>query len=177
MPSNIEIKARIHEPEKIRRIAEQLSDIPAEIIEQDDTFFPVPQGRLKLRQFSIDRGELIFYSRPDVAGVKQSNYAIAPTSCPGQLLEVLTSAFGVEQSVKKRRVLLKAGQTRIHLDSVDGLGSFLELEVVLRDGQPPEEGEKIANALMAALDIRQEDLIDCAYADLLPKQKYSEAIS
>ena len=133
MPANIEIKARVRDAERIRLIAEKLSNAPAETIEQHDTFFACPNARLKLRQFSPDAGELIFYSRPDVAGTKQSNYVIAPTSAPSELLAVLSAAFGVQRTVTKTRVLFRVGQTRIHLDSVQGFGNFVELEVVLRD--------------------------------------------
>lgn len=167
MPSNIEIKAHVRDPERLRELAERLSDTPPEIIEQHDTFFRRPNGRLKLRQFSPEAGELIFYTRADVAVTKQSHYSIARTATPGDLLTVLSEAFGVQQTVTKTRILLHAGQTRIHLDSVQGLGLFMELEVVLRENQPPEDGHRIARELMAALEIRESDLIDGAYADLL----------
>lgn len=171
MPSNIEIKARVDDPERLRRLAEALSDTPAETIEQHDTFFPCSQGRFKLRQFSPEAGELIFYSRADVAGPKQSHYAIAPTSSPASLLAVLSAALGVQRTVTKTRVLLRVGQTRIHLDWVRGLGTFVELEVVLRDGQLPDEGDRIARELMTALNIRECDLVEGAYADLLPPEQ------
>jgi predicted adenylyl cyclase CyaB len=167
MPANIEIKASVPDPERLRIAAERLSDTPPEIIEQHDTFFPCARGRLKLRQFSPESAELIAYSRADVAGTKQSDYLIVPTARPAELLAALSAALGVQQTVIKTRVLLLVGQTRIHLDSVQGLGSFVELEVVLRDGQAAEEGHQIARELMAALDIREVDLIEGAYADLL----------
>jgi adenylate cyclase class IV len=171
MPSNIEIKARVSDPSRLRMLAERLSDTAPETIEQFDTFFPCSHGRLKLRRFSAQAGELISYTRADVAGAKQSDYAIASTSTPDDLLAVLSAALGVERTVTKTRVLLRAGQTRIHLDSVLGLGSFVELEVVLRDDQPPAEGHRIARELMTALDIRECDLIEGAYADLLPVER------
>jgi adenylate cyclase len=167
MPSNIEIKARLRDPAGTRALVEKLSNTPAETIEQHDTFFPNPHGRLKLRQFSPGAGELIFYTRADIAGTKQSDYAIAPTSAPEHLRAVLSAALGVEQTVTKTRLLFRVGQTRIHLDSVVDLGSFIELEVVLGADQPPEEGHRIAQELMSVLDIRESDLLDCAYADML----------
>ena len=166
MHSNIEIKARVSNPERLRELAERLSDTPPETIEQHDIFFPSPHGRLKLRQFSEQAGELISYSRTDVAGTKQSDYAIARTSAPTDLLAVLSSALGVQRTVVKTRVLLRAGQTRIHLDSVLGLGSFVELEVVLGAGQQPEDGHRIARELMSALEIQDGDLREGGYADL-----------
>jgi predicted adenylyl cyclase CyaB len=171
MPSNIEIKARLRDPLRTRKLVERLSDTTAETIEQHDTFFPCPHGRLKLRQFSPEAGELIFYNRPDIAGSKRSDYAIAPTSAPERLLAVLSAALGAQQTVTKTRLLFQVGQTRIHLDSVFGLGSFIELEVVLRVDQSPDEGHQVARELMSALDIPESDLVECAYADLLVKDE------
>lgn len=167
MPSNIEIKARARDPERLRRLAERLSDTPPEVLEQHDTFFPSPRGRLKLRQFSPHSGELIFYSRPDVPGARQSDYVIAQTASPADLRAVLSAALGVNGTVTKTRRLLRVGQTRIHLDEVAGLGAFVELEVVLREGQTPDEGRRVARHLMAALEIDESDLVAGAYADLL----------
>lgn len=177
MPSNIEIKARVHDPARVRLLAERLSDTPPVTIRQHDTFFTCPNGRLKLREFSPDAGELIFYRRADVSGTKQSDYLIARTSRPPELRAVLATAFGEQQTVVKTRVVLHTGQTRIHLDSVAGLGSFLELEVVLSEGQAPEEGHHIARELMRALEISEHDLVAGAYADLLPPARAASATS
>lgn len=168
MPSNIEIKARVRNPGRLRTLAERLSDTPPETLEQHDTFFVCPRGRLKLRQFSAHSGELIFYLRPDIAGMRQSDYVLARTSSPADLLAVLTRALGVKCTVAKSRVLLRVGQTRIHLDFVAGLGAFVELEVVLQDRQTPEQGRQIARQLMTDLEISDKDLVAGAYADLLP---------
>ena len=74
-------------------------------------------------------------------------------------------------TVRKRRSVFLFGQTRIHLDQVEGLGSFIEFEVVLRDGQPVSEGERIATSLMNALSVRAADLIPHAYVDLLESRE------
>lgn len=167
MPSNIEIKARVHDAAALRQRAERLSDTPAQLIPQHDTFFACPNGRLKLRQFSPDHGELIFYNRADVAGTKQSNYTIVPTPVPDALRDALAAAYGVRQTVVKARTLFMSGQTRIHLDAVEGLGDFMELEVVLTPGRSAAEGHATARDLMSRLGIRDEDLLEGAYADLL----------
>ena len=80
---------------------------------------------------------------------------------------LLSAALGVRGEVRKRRTLLLSGQTRIHLDEVVDLGDFLELEVVLEPTQPAEDGELIARELMRRLDVRDEDLVEGAYLDLL----------
>ena len=93
--------------------------------------------------------------------------SIAPVGSPEKLASLLAVAFGAWQTVVKTRMLFQVGQTRIHLDTVAGLGSFVELEVVLRNGQSVEEGHRIARELCAKLAIREEDLVDCTYAALL----------
>jgi adenylate cyclase class IV len=167
MATNIEWKARAHNPEYQRTLAERRAGCPPEVLEQVDTFFPVPRGRLKLRQLAPDRGELIFYERPNQPGPKQSNYSVVPTSEPAALRGILAQALGVRGEVRKRRRLYLVGQSRIHLDDVEGLGTFLEVEVVLAPGQDLAEGERIAADLRRALDVRAEDLVDRAYIDLL----------
>src|SRR4051794_33986033 len=85
MPSNIEIKARVMDLAPIRAMIEPLADGPAQILDQEDIFFIAPKGRLKLRTFGDQHGELIHYHRGDIAGPKTSHYTIAPTSDPDAL--------------------------------------------------------------------------------------------
>ena len=112
---------------------------------------------------------MVYYERADVAGPKKSDYFIAETSDPEVLKAVLSKALGVRGVVRKKRRLYLVGQTRIHIDEVEGLGAFLELEVVLRRGESVEYGQKIAEDLMAKLGIKPGDLIDGAYIDLLER--------
>lgn len=167
MQSNIEVKARVGDLERVETIASTLSDKPCEVLHQEDTFFNTPQGRLKLRQFGDRPGELIYYERPDQGEAKQSHYLIYPTAVPKELGQLLAAALGQRVVVKKTRHLYLAGQTRIHLDRVEGLGEFVELEVVLQPGQDPEEGYRIAQGLMEQLGIQPDQLVAGAYADLL----------
>jgi|SRR5215207_3285759 len=171
MGANIEVKARANDWSGQRARAEELTGASPVLIEQVDTFFAVPAGRLKLRQITPELGELIFYQRPDQPGPKRSDYSVVRTDRPDALRETLAQALGVYGEVKKRRWLFVseafAGHTRIHFDEVKGLGQHIELEVILQEGQSPEDGERIAEEFRAALDIREEDLIDCAYLDLL----------
>jgi adenylate cyclase class IV len=123
---------------------------------------------LKLRTFSSERAELIYYQRPDSAGPNESFYVISPTSSPGTLRKALSLAYGVVGLVRKHRTLFMVGRTRVHLDQVDGLGHFLELEVVLAEGEQPTAGMAVANELLGKLAIPQSQLIDKAYVDMLP---------
>lgn len=167
MPANVEIKARVRDASVMHARATALADGPPVRIVQIDTFFSVAQGRLKLRDFGDGTGELIFYSRPDAAGPKVSRYCITPTADPAGLRRTLAMALDVAGVVGKRRTLYLVGQTRVHFDEVEGLGDFMELEVVLEEGQPAEEGERIARELMVRLRVADSDLVTGAYVDLL----------
>jgi predicted adenylyl cyclase CyaB len=167
MARNIEIKARVPNPEIMREKAAALSDSPPEMIQQEDTFFHSPRGRLKLRVLPSEPAQLISYDRPGLNGPKLSNYHIYETSDPEILKTILSISLGIRGLVRKERHLYRIGQTRIHLDDVTGLGHFLELEVVLRPDQSEADGEIIARDLMAKLNIREQDLIEGAYIDLL----------
>ena len=167
MGRNVEIKARVRDPDALRKRIEPIADRPPEVIHQHDTFFPCGEGRLKLRRFSQQEGELIFYRRSDSSQPSESNYLIVRTADPEGLAHLLSQALGKRGSVVKQRTLYWSGQTRIHLDRVEGLGDFVELEVVLEPGQPTQEGLDIASDLMARLGIKEDDLLEGAYIDLL----------
>jgi adenylate cyclase class IV len=105
MPTNIEIKARVSDLSGLRAAVEALSDTPAEILDQEDLFFTVPTGRLKLRILREDSGELIPYHRDDAPGPRPSRYLIAPTNDPAALKAILTSVLGVIGVIRKGRWL------------------------------------------------------------------------
>lgn len=170
MARNIEVKARAGDLAAVRRRVEALGGAASAELTQVDTFFDVPSTRLKLREFGDGTGELISYSRADHRGPKVSTYAIAKVRTPTDLGDVLSHALGVRASVRKRRTVFLLGQTRIHLDEVDGLGTFVELEVVLRDDQSEQEGQRIATDLLDALSIPVADLVEGAYIDLLQQK-------
>jgi len=167
MPSNIEMKARVENLGHFRKIVEHITTEPVRTLYQEDVFFVTEKGRLKLRILSDSEGELIYYERPDTDGPKQSYYQIYKTPKPEGLRQLLMAVFGELIVVKKKRDIYMVGQTRIHLDKVDALGTFMELEVVLKPDLTPEEGYSIAAELMKELNIKEADLIPCAYADLL----------
>uniref|UniRef100_A0A1A8FYA3 CYTH domain-containing protein n=2 Tax=Nothobranchius korthausae TaxID=1143690 RepID=A0A1A8FYA3_9TELE len=169
MPSNVEIKARVSDPVLLAQRVAELSQSEGTIIRQRDTFFNCSRGRLKLRDFMNGSGQLIFYKRPDSDGPKLSQYSISPTSDPASLQVVLADALGVKGQVQKVRQLFLIGQTRVHLDTVEGLGHYMELEVVMRPEQSVEEGQQIAVNLMQQLGVSEENLVTGAYMDLILK--------
>jgi predicted adenylyl cyclase CyaB len=171
MPRNIEIKAQLDSIDSLEPSVAALADGGPAAMQQDDTFFACPNGRLKLRELSDKQGQLIFYQRPDKSGPKESFYVIAPTEEPAKLREALTLAYGQNGRVRKHRKVYMVGNTRVHLDRVEGLGDFLEFEVVLADSDTPEAGMVIADDLLDRLNIPRSALVEGAYVDLIERQK------
>ena len=167
MANNIEIKAQVPNRLKLEQRAREIAVQGPIEIAQDDTFFNCPNGRLKLREFADGQAQLIFYQRPDQSGPKNSFYQIVEINAPAALRETLRSAWGISGRVVKQRTLYLAGRTRIHLDRVEGLGDYMELEVVLSEGESTESAEREARDLMEKLAVQPEDLVERAYADLL----------
>lgn len=167
MPRNVEIKARVRDVASLTTKVASIADSgPVEII-QDDTFFRCDTGRLKLRAFSSDKGELIYYTRSNLAGPKESFYIRSETSDPGALAESLALAYGTVGRVRKVRQLYMVGRTRIHLDAVQELGDFLELEVVLEEDEAIEVGAAEAERIMSQLAIDKSQLLESAYVDIM----------
>lgn len=164
---NIEIKAKIRDYKKVKRLVEGLCSSPIQTEQQEDTFFKTSNGRLKLRVSDVKEAELIYYNRPNSFEPKQSDITISFIENPDTLKSVLSKSIGIRGIVNKQRILYKYGQTRIHLDDVKGLGKFIELEVVLKSDQTLKDGETIANKLMNMFGIQKTDLIDVAYIDLI----------
>jgi predicted adenylyl cyclase CyaB len=167
VPRNVEVKARVDSVEALLPRVAAVADRGPFEIEQDDAFFACAAGRLKLRTLASDEGELIFYRRSDEPGPKESSYVVAKTSAPESLRDVLARAYGPAGRVRKHRTLFLVGRTRVHLDRVNGLGDFLELEVVLDDGEPADVGVREAERLMARLGVEASQLVEGAYVDLL----------
>jgi adenylate cyclase class IV len=167
MARNVEIKALVRELDAIRTRARSLASSPGEILQQTDTFFAVPSGRLKVREFPDGTGELISYQRPDRRGPRESVYARYPCENAQALSETLGKVLPVRGIVLKMREVFLVGRTRIHLDRVQNLGSFVELEVVLSDGESVEHAEHVALELLQKLEISETGLLAQAYIDLL----------
>ncbi len=166
MARNIEIKARVADRRSLEAAVAAIASAGPTLILQDDTFFSCPNGRMKLRDFMNGEGELIFYRRGDTAGPKESQYFRSPTAAVASLREALALGYGEIGRVRKRRTLYLVGRTRVHLDEVDGLGGFMELEVVLAEGEAAAAGIDEAQDLMARLGISPSALVQGAYIDL-----------
>jgi predicted adenylyl cyclase CyaB len=168
---NVEIKARIPSVPGLLAMMKPLgAEGPVDVMRQTDTYFSAAAGRLKLREINSAggaRGELIFYRRPDRRGPKLSEYEILEFADTTGLKKLLSAALGVLAVVRKERTLYRIGITRIHLDQVERLGNFVELEVVLPQDATVEMGESTARQIMHNLKIEDADLVDRSYLDLV----------
>ncbi len=143
-------------------------------LRQVDTYFRVPNGRLKLREIenvndpACARAELIAYVRPDQASSRWSTYVVTniPLAGVGSLVASLDATIGTLVRVVKRRDLAMWDSTRVHLDTVDGLGAFIELETVV-DEQSDEAATAEHEHIVAALELDRWPLISSSYSDLL----------
>ncbi len=166
---NIELKARLGDVAKAARVCEEIGAVYRGDIRQTDTYFHVPSGRLKLRQNDPGDTELIFYHRADLPGSKASDYEIAPAS--RELGDVLARALGVRVVVQKVRSLWLWHNVRIHLDTVEQLGTFIEFEAVLRGGLDDADGHQKVADLRRCFAIVDSDLLVRSYVDLLAAQR------
>ncbi len=164
---NIEVKASVGDIVALEDAVRALDCHHFGVQRQTDTYFVVPNGRLKLREIDDVRAELISYERPDETGSRTSSYRVVPVAEAAGLKAALTDALGVRGVVAKERRIYLWRNVRIHLDRVEGLGDYMEFEAVLSpDGDPEESRERVA-WLSSRLGIREQDTIAGSYSDLL----------
>jgi homotetrameric cytidine deaminase len=164
---NVELKARDPDPAATAARCLALGATSAGELRQTDTYFMARRGRLKLRAQSGGESELIAYERPDDAEPTQSTYVLAPVSAPDELTAALDAALGTVVVVSKTRRLFLWEGVRIHLDEVEGLGSFVEFEAVLRDAGDLATAQAKVAQLRSSLGISDEALVPVGYADLM----------
>jgi adenylate cyclase class 2 len=164
---NIEIKARTQRTDEIRDFLRANNAIFKGVDDQTDTYFKVPNGRLKLRQGKIENN-LIYYNRANESGPKESNFDLLKIDDADELREMLTQALGIKVVVKKRREIYYIDNVKIHLDQLDNLGSFVEIEA--GNNLQPVKKEKLfeqCDYYMKQFRIQSEDLINVSYSDML----------
>jgi len=164
---NIEIKANYPDLRKAEKICKEIGCSFEGTLLQTDTYFHSPTGRLKLREIEDRVSQLIFYERPDQTAPKISKYEICSVENPQKLKEILRLSLGVWKVVKKQRLLFLFDEVRIHLDTVEQLGCFVELEGVVTDATFEIQTQKKVAWLSKALGITGESLIPSSYSDLL----------
>ena len=166
MARNIELKARDPDPARSLDVSLALGAEDHGWLQQLDTYFKVPQGRLKLRE-QDGAAELIHYERSDEAIARESSYRIVPIEDPDGLKDALAAALGVMVAVEKARQLLVWRNVRIHLDEVPGLGSFIELEAAAEPGSDLSGEYRNIAELREALAISDDQVLADGYSDEL----------
>src|SRR5881394_2898367 len=162
---NVELKARDPDPARTLELALALGAADQGEISQRDTYFGGSRARVKLREQTPGDDELIAYRRPDDDAARVSDYLRVAVPNAGALKEALDAAYGTKVVVAKARRLLVWENVRIHLDEVDGLGSYMELEGLVED----DEGlaRQRVERLRAELQIADANLVSGSYCDLL----------
>jgi predicted adenylyl cyclase CyaB len=163
---NLEAKFRIVDVRQARALAESIGFALRATLVQRDTFFAVAQGKLKLRE-EAEGAALIHYRRIREGALEVSDYEIVSVADPGPLHAMLTGALGVIAEIRKMRTLLIRRNVRLHLDRVDSLGSFGEIEAVVAGDETPENYRGEVDGILAALEITPADLISDSYFELI----------
>lgn len=166
--ANIEIKARCRDLAAARSAAQRVATRYVGIDQQVDTYFRTREGRLKLRESSLEGGQLVPYLRSDTPGPKRADYQVIPIEDAAGLKALMARILGVHRVVRKQREIFLHENVRIHLDRVEGLGEFVELEAVF-DGPPEAEAEqrRKVDYLMAELAIAAADLLAGSYEGMV----------
>jgi predicted adenylyl cyclase CyaB len=169
MHLNVEIKARCSEPQKVRDFLESRGAEYKGLDHQIDTYFRVANGRLKLREGNIENC-LIFYERSNKEGPKDSEVVLCSSTPGSSLKNILLKSCGSLAVVDKKRHIYFIGNVKFHVDEVEGLGSFCEIEAIDKQGNIGRDKLlQQCNEYMQLLSIRESDLISCSYSDLLLK--------
>ncbi len=164
---NVELRSRDPEPARTLELALALGAEDQGEIVQRDTYFARARGRVKLREQTPGDDELIAHRRPDDIDARTSEYLRVAVPDAAALNAALDAAYGTIVVVAKRRRLLLWQDVRIHLDEVEGLGSYMELEAVsLPESDLSAEHATIAR-LRETLEIDDVNLIEASYSDLL----------
>ena len=169
MPKNLELKSAYDSLSRAKRIARAMGAVHKGTLRQVDTYFNVSSGRLKLREIDREEFELIYYKRGNAKTSRYSDYRIVPLTEPRSARELFRVLFGISVVVRKKRTLFLYQNARIHVDSVQRLGTFIEFEVIVN------RGKKQARALMQFLrkefSIDQTSLVGGSYSDMLRRKE------
>ncbi len=168
MRTNLELKAKYRSAAAARSVSLRLGAKRKGILRQVDTYFRVRNGRLKLRQINGNQYELIYYHRKDRKGTRYSDFFVVPLNSVRPMMDVCKEIFGVLVVVRKRRDLFVYENARIHIDSVKGLGSFIEFEVIVNRGR--RQAEKLMSFLITEFVIGMKDMIAGSYSDMLGRR-------
>jgi len=167
----VELKARVDDHDFLRKILSALGAKHAGTFQQTDSYFKVPEGRLKLREVKDDSvAELIYYERENVEGPKSDDAFILRVQEPEELKKILKKILTPLIVVEKVREIYRYEGTQIHLDTVKKLGKFVEFERQTSDDPKSIKKDRlILEKLMEKLKIAPNNLVSLSYSDLLEK--------
>jgi predicted adenylyl cyclase CyaB len=169
---NLEIKYQISDLDIVKKKISKIDEVKRVWQHyQKDIYYNVPHGRLKLRIESDTPTQLIFYKRVDTNSARKSYYEIYQSADPDSLSHLLQKSFGIKIIVKKFRSLFLFRNVRIHLDIVEELGTFLELESVMNDGTNESVATKNLDKLLFYLKNIQLIPVSVSYSDILLRNK------
>lgn len=164
---NVEIKARCKSPDNIRAILNAHEADFKGTDHQTDTYFETGAGRLKLREGTIENN-LIFYRRPDTSAPRQSDIHLVPVEETDAMKALLKAALEVKVTVEKKREIYFIDNVKFHIDEVENLGSFVEIEAIDEGGAMESAAlHKQYRHYMDLFDISEKDLVAQSYSDLL----------
>jgi adenylate cyclase, class 2 len=173
---NLEFKALADGQDAIRAACARLGAVLKKTSRQVDTYFDVRRGRLKLRENVSMGASLIFYERLDSPELRESDFRLVPLGDKKEdLRELLTRSLGVSVVVDKRREVYVYGSSLINVDSIAGIGSFVEIEVNVEEAGGLEKAKAEAVLLRESLGISQADIIPWSYSDLVPMHETARA--
>lgn len=167
MPVNLELKAKLKSTSSLSKITQAIGAKYITTMLQEDIYFYSTNGRLKLRVINEDKAELIFYERDEKTNSRLSDYQIYPVADKDLMKKILQLAYGIRLVVKKQRQLFIYENCRIHIDKVDGLGDFLEFEVLLNNSN--EDGQEMMKFLCDKFSGEFLYILQNSYSDLLEK--------
>ena len=164
---NIEIKARTDRHDDIRKFLLENGAVFIGLDSQMDTYFNTNNGRLKLRQGEIENN-LIYYNRQNIPGAKQSDFDLVAIENGEKVKSILTQAMGVKIIVTKKREIYFIDNVKFHLDHLEGIGEFVEIEASNKSIDiTPEKLREQCNFYLRKFGIREEDLVPYSYSDIL----------
>ncbi len=168
---NMELKAKCNSLDRIRQVLESQGAEFKGIDHQTDTYFRIKHGKLKLREGNIESA-LIYYERENKASPKQSNITLFPYQPGSALKEILMKSLEVLVVVNKQREIYFIENVKFHLDQVDELGSFVEIEAINLDNVlEKKQLLEQCNFYLGLFNIKKDDVINCSYSDLLLRKK------
>jgi len=169
MPTNLELKARYEHNRKLSAGIQKLNAMNAGTLLQKDTYFYYRPGRLKLREIENERSELIWYRRPNSVQNRYSVFKRISVEDPGSLKRILAASIGVKTVVKKKRQLYLFRNSRIHVDKVEKLGTFIEFEVMVTKGR--NQAKSLLLFLEKAFNIAPRSVLVSSYGDMMNRHR------